>query len=176
MQALDELTPLLKQRTWDKELVLWSGPEQQLAPALNGLHVETIDLLDLFDPVQPAMDNEVSVDDMGSSDRSNPVQLPLDDDEVRMHLSRSLRCRLQTISRRPGKKIVLVVRSAGLLARYRVGVHAFYEWFCDDFSMAFLLVERPPTKETWPDQVDGCPDRLLEYFADTGMTKRQFRV
>ncbi len=114
--------------------------------------------------------------DVVSSDHPNSVELPFDDDDVRKHLSRSLRRRLQTIPRRPGKKIVLVVRSAGLLARYSVGVREFYEWFCDDFSMAVLLVERPATKEDWPDQVDGCPDRLIEYFADSGMTKRQFRV
>lgn len=152
MHALDELTQILRQRTWDKELLLWSGPEAKLLPALTGLQLETVDLLDLFDP----------------------ASLPVDDDDVRQHLTRSLRRRLQAVDRTPGKRTVLLVRSAGLLARYGVGVRDFYEWFCDDFSMVILLVERPAVEEDWPEEVDGDPDRLVEYFAEAGMTKRQF--
>ena len=152
MQAIDELTQIARQRTWDKELLLWSGPEAKLLPALKGLQIETLDLLDLFDP----------------------AHLPIDDDDVRHHLSRSLRRQLQAVDRTAGKRTALIVRSAGLLARYRVGVRDFYEWFCDDFSMVILLVERPAVEEDWPEEVDGDPDRLVEYFAEAGMTKRQF--
>ena len=152
MQGIEELAELARQRTWDKELLLWSGPEAKLLPALTGLQVETLDLLDLFDP----------------------AQLPIDDDEIRQHLSRTLRRRLQSVDRAPGKRTVLIVRSAGLLARYRTGVRDFYEWFCDDFSMAILLVERAAVDEDWPDEVDGKSDRLIEYFTDAGMIKRQF--
>ncbi|MCY2987032.1 MAG: hypothetical protein NTY19_04090 [Planctomycetota bacterium] len=152
MQAIEELVQLLRQRTWDKELLLWSGPEAKLLPALTGLQAETLDLLDLFDP----------------------AQLPIDDDEIRLHLCRSLRRRLQAVDRAPGKRTVLIVRSAGLLARYRAGVREFYEWFCDDFSMVILLVEGPYADEDWPDEVDGKSDRLIDYFMDPGMIKRQF--
>ena len=152
MQAIEELAQLVRQRTWDKELLLWSGPEAKLLPELTGLKLETLDLLDLLDP----------------------KQLPIDDDEVRQHLSRSLRKRLQAVDRASGKRTALLVRSAGLLARYNVGVRDFYEWFCDDFSLVILLVERLATGEDWPDEVDCNPDRLLEYFAEPGMTKRQF--
>lgn len=50
MQAIDELAQIVRQRTWDEELLLWSGPEAKLLPALKGLQIETLDLLDLFDP------------------------------------------------------------------------------------------------------------------------------
>ena len=154
MQAIEELAQLVRQRTWDKELLLWSGPEAKLLPVLTGLQVESLELLDLFDP----------------------TNLPIDDDEIRQCLSRSLRQRLQSVDRAPGKQTALIVRSAGLLARYRVGVRDFYEWFCDDFSLVILLVERPAIEEDWPEEVDCNPDRLIGYFTETGMAKRQFGV
>ena len=154
MQAIEELAQLVRQRTWDKELLLWSGPEAKLLPVLTGLQVESLELLDLFDP----------------------TNLPIDDDEIRQCLSRSLRQRLQSVDRAPGKQTALIVRSAGLLARYRVGVRDFYEWFCDDFSLVILLVGQPAIEEDWPEEVDCNPDRLIGYFTETGMTKRQFGV
>ena len=68
MQTQDELTNLLRQRTWDRELILWFGPEVKLRPFLTSVQVETLDLLDTFDP----------------------AALPVDDEEVRQHLSQSL--------------------------------------------------------------------------------------
>ena len=89
MQANEELAQLVQQRTWDKELLLWSGPEAKLLPALTGVQVETLDLLDLFDS----------------------GQLPIDDEAIRLHLSRTLRQRLGAVPRSPGKRTVLIVRS-----------------------------------------------------------------
>lgn len=154
MQANEELAQVVQQRTWDKELLLWSGPEAKLLPALTGVQVETLDLLDLFDS----------------------GQLPIDDEAIRRHLSRTLRQRLGAVPRSPGKRTVLIVRSAGLLARYRVGVRDFYEWFCDDFSMVILFVEGRCGDTDWPEEVDCDADRLIEYFAEPGMSKRQFAL
>jgi len=70
----------------------------------------------------------------------------------------------------------LLVKSAGLLARYHVGVSEFYNLFCDDFSMVFLLIEGRCTEARWPDEVDCDPDRLIEYFSEPTMTKHQFGV
>jgi len=64
------------------------------------------------------------------------------------------------------------VRSAGLLARYRVGVQDFYDWFCDDFAMAILLIEGRCSEKDWPDEVECAQDKLVEYFSDSGMIKR----
>ena len=149
-----ELAELVRQRTWDKELLLWFGPEAKLLPFLTSIHVDVVDLLDLFDP-----------------DR-----IPVDDDEVRQHLSQSLRQRLKSIPRVAARRTALIVRSAGLLARYRVGVQDFYEWFCDDFAMVILLVEGRCSESELPDEVDCDPDRLVEYFTDSGMIKRQIEA
>ena len=40
--------------------------------------------------------------------------------------------------------------------------------------MVILLVEGPYADEDWPDEVDGKSDRLIDYFMDPGMIKRQF--
>jgi hypothetical protein len=150
MQTHDELVKLVTQRTWDKELILWCGPEPKLLPFLATIHVEILDLLDLFEP----------------------ASILVDDDEVRQHLSQSLRQHLRSISPVATKRTALIVRSAGLLARYRVGVQNFYDWFCNDFAMAILLVEGRCSESEWPDEVECAPDRLVEYFTDSGMIKR----
>jgi hypothetical protein len=150
MQTHDELTNLLRQRTWDRELILWFGAESKVLPFLTGVQVEILDLLDTFDP----------------------AALPVDEDEVRLHLSQSLRKSLQSIPRKANKRTALIVRSAGLLARYRVGVQDFYNWFCDDFSMVILLVEGRCSESVWPDEVECASDRLVEYFTKSDLIKR----
>jgi hypothetical protein len=150
MQTQDELTNLLRQRTWDRELILWFGPEVKLRPFLTSVQVETLDLLDTFDP----------------------AALPVDDEEVRQYLSQSLRKCLQSIPRTAGKRTALIVRSAGLLARYRVGVQEFYNWFCDDFAMVILLVEGRCNESEWPDEVECASDGLVEYFTKSDAIKR----
>src|SRR2546426_184028 len=150
MQTQNELAELVRQRTWDKELLLWFGPEAKLRPFLVSIYVDVLDLLDLFEA----------------------ASMPVDDDEVRQHLSQSLRQRLRSIPRAPGRRTALIVRSTGLLARYRVGVQDFYDWFCDDFAMVILLVEGRCSESDWPDEVECAPDKLVEYFTDSGMIKR----
>lgn len=143
---------LVGQRTWDKELNLWIGPERQLREQLEGLRVETLDLLDLIE-----------------------VDMSTDDDDVRLHLARAIRQHVKAIPRERGQHVVLIVLSAGLLARFRVGVREFYEWFCDDFSMVFLVVEGRCTDVEWPDEVECHPNQLIDYFSETsGLIKRQF--
>ncbi len=150
MQTHDELTNLLRQRTWDRELILWFGAESKLLPFLTNVQVEILELLDTFDP----------------------AVLPVDEDDVRRHLSQSLRKCLQSIPRKANKRTALIVRSAGLLARYRVGVQDFYNWFCDDFSMVILLIEGRCNERDWPDEVECASDRLVEYFTKSDLVKR----
>lgn len=154
MPATDELSQLVSQRTWDKELNLWIGPEQQLRALLEDVTLETLDLLDLI------------VGDV-----------PADDDEIRSHLARAIRQHVKSIPRGRGQRMVLIVLSAGLLARYGVGVREFYDWFCDDFSMVFLVVEGRCPEIDWPEEVECRPNQLIEYFSEaSGFIKRQFGV
>src|ERR1035438_2975898 len=85
----------------------------------------TLDLLDLFDE----------------------DKLPMDDEETRQCMVAVLSTRLQAIPTGPGTRVVLVVTSIGLLARYAVGLREFYDWFCGDFSMVVLLRSEEHTSE-----------------------------
>ena len=152
MPKIAELSQLLSQRTWDKELNLWVGTERQLRERLEGMRLETLDLLDLI------------VGDVSP-----------DDDDVRLQLARAIRQHVKAIPRERGQHVVLIVLSAGLLARFGVGVREFYEWFCDDFSMVFLVVEGRCSDVEWPDEVECHPNQLIDYFSETsGLIKRQF--
>jgi len=144
MRPPAELKSLVEQRTWEKEVVLWVGAEPALLKLLGPVHHITLDLLDLFDE-----DN-----------------LPMDDEETRQHMIAALAARLQAIPTGPGSRVVLVVTSIGLLARYGVGLREFYDWFCGDFSMVVLLLERTLEDTQWPDEVSCDSDRLLSYFQE----------
>lgn len=154
MTVTPELSQLIAQRTWDKELNLWVGPERQLRAALEGGKLETLDLLDLI------------ADDV-----------PADDDDIRLYLARAIRQYVKSISREKGQRMILIVLSAGLLAKYGVGVREFYEWFCDDFSMVFLVVEGHCSNIHFPEDVECHPKQMVDYFcATSGLIKRKFGV
>src|SRR5262249_42706027 len=116
MSETEGLSQLMSQRTWDKELNLWVGPEKDLRAQLEGVRIDTLDLLDLI------------VGDF-----------PAEDDDIRLYLARAIRQHVRSIAREHSQRMVLIVLSPGLLARYGVGVREFYEWFCNDFSMVFLV-------------------------------------
>ena len=144
MKPPAELKSLVEQRTWEKEVVLWVGAESALLKLLGSVHYIPLDLLDLFDE-----DN-----------------LPMDDEETRQYMIAALGTRLQAIPTGPGSRVVLVVTSIGLLARYGVGLREFYDWFCGDFSMVILQLQRTLEETQWPDEVSCDSDRLLGYFQE----------
>jgi len=103
MKPAAQLHTLVGSRTWDKELVMWMGTEKDLQQALGAAKYSTLDLLDLFD--------------LGS--------LPVDDESTRDQLRDRLRERLRAVQRGPDNRVILVVKSIGLLARYNVGLRLF---------------------------------------------------
>jgi hypothetical protein len=54
-----------------------------------------------------------------------------------------------------------------------VGLREFYDWFCGDFSMVVLLLERTLEETQWPEEVSCDSDRLLGYFQEP-MVKQVF--
>lgn len=142
MKTVSELGSLLRQRTWDKDVVLWIGPETTLVEKLSHVNHIVLDLLDLFDE----------------------NKLPNDDEETRDYMVSALREKLRAIPTGPASRTVLVVKSVGLLARYNAGTREFYDWFCGDFSMVVLVIEEVVRKISWPDEVICDGDRLLNYF------------
>ncbi len=152
MMPAAQLQALLSLRSWDKEVVLWVGSEKALQETLGTTKHTVLDLLDLFDP----------------------ESLPVDDEETRDQLRDRLRTRLKAIERGPGNRVVLVVRSIGLLARYDVGLKEFYDWFVGDFTLVILQLELGTEKVEWPEEVACEPNHLLGYFSEPGMVKAVF--
>lgn len=153
MKTADDLAVLVKRRTWDKDLVLWLGSQQKLVEVLRPGSHEILDLLDLFDE----------------------GCLPMDDESTRSLLAQDLRNRLQSVEVGSVRRTIVIVRSIALLARYGVGIREFYNWFCNDFRMAILLLEGPLEHVDWPEEVICNDDLLLKYFDSPGMVKEVFR-
>jgi len=154
VNAIGELRIRVAQKTWDKEIVLWVGPETDLMTALNGAHVESLDILDLFDP----------------------SSLPINDDETHGTLIRKLRAKLKSVPRGPDQRTILVVRSVGLLARYDVGVKEFYDWFIGSFTMVILILEPSSPGFEWPEDVECEAGRIRRYFTAPGSLKQILEV
>jgi hypothetical protein len=152
LKGIGELQALLKQRTWDKDVILWLGSEKSLLCAIASTKHVILDLLDLFD-----------LDD-----------LPVDDDATKHALREHLREQLKTIPKGPENRTVLVVKSIGLLARYKVGLKDFYDWFVGSHTVVALLLEGLPEKTNWPDEVRCDAKRLFGYFAEPGMVKEVY--
>jgi hypothetical protein len=147
-----EFAALLRQRTWDKDIVLWVGAEAMLIEILGQTPYVILDLLDLFD-------------------ESN---LPMDDDETKTILVAEIRERLRILPVGPANRLVLLVKSVGLLARYNVGTREFYEWFCGDFTIVVLLIDGVLENLAWPEEVICDSDRLLTYFSEPHVVKHVF--
>ena len=152
MKSAAQLQAVISQRTWDKELLLWIGSEKSLTESLASAQYRVLDLLDLFD-----VDN-----------------LPGDDEETREQMLDRLRDHLKAIPKGAESRTILVVKSIGLLARYNVGLKAFYDWFMGDFTMVVLLLDGGTEKVDWPDEVRCEGNRLLGYFSGPGMVKEIF--
>lgn len=152
MKPAAQLKALLSSRTWDKEVVLWVGGEKALQETLGATKHSVLDLLDLFD-----LDS-----------------LPVDDEETSDQLRDRLRAKLKSIQRGPGNRVVLVVRSVGLLARYDVGLKEFYDWFVGDFTLVIVVLDLGTEKIEWPEEVACEPTHLLSYFSEPGMVKEVF--
>ena len=74
MKTAADLGALTRQKTWDKDVVLWVGAEHALLHILAQTPYVVLDLLDLFDE----------------------ECLPMDDEETRVQLLRGLRHQLQS--------------------------------------------------------------------------------
>jgi hypothetical protein len=152
MKTASDLVALTRQQTWDKDVVLWVGAEPALLQTLGQTPYTVLDLLDLFDA----------------------DSLPMDEEETRAQLLRSLRHKLQSLQVGAERRTVLVVKSIGLLARYHTGVREFYEWFCSDFAMVVLVLDGLLDACVWPEEVACDSDRLLTYFSEPGVVKQVF--
>lgn len=152
MKSAAHLQALAGSRTWDKELVMWVGSKKDLHQALGVAKSITLDLLDLFDP----------------------ENLPADDEATEERLRDQLQRRLRDIYSGANDRVILIVKSIGLLARYNVGLDAFYNWFIGDFAMVVLFLDGGIEAMDWPEEVRCEGNRILGYFSEPGMVKEVF--
>ena len=131
---------------------MWASSEQALHQALGAAKSVTLDLLDLFDL----------------------ESVPADEEATGEQLRDRLREHLRSIPRGPNDRVILIVKSVGLLARYNAGLNAFYDWFIGDFAMVILLLDTGTEKVEWPEEVRSDSNRLVGYFSEPGMVKDSF--
>jgi hypothetical protein len=65
------------------------------------------------------------------------------------------------------ERVVLRVRSAGLLARYGVGLRSFYNWFAGSHTMTVLEIDRikpAALPDTVAEAIRLNQDTLMNYF------------
>lgn len=155
MKAGADFKTLASQRTWDKDVAVWVGPESSLTAALPGgsnVAVIALDLLDLFDE----------------------AALPDSEDDVVHFLRRGLREKLISLAPPTGERRILIVKSAGLLARYNLGLKEFFDWFCGDRGLVVLLIEATPEKVELPSEIECHPRAIVDYFDRPDLAKHCF--
>jgi hypothetical protein len=81
LKGIADLQTFLKQRTWDKDVLLWIGSEKSLLDALGSINRVSLDLLDLFE-----LDT-----------------LPVDDHDTQRDLTERLRHTLRSLRKRSDK-------------------------------------------------------------------------
>ena len=153
MKNAQEMQRLLRQRTWDKDVVLWLGSEGALRELVDHqIKVKELDLLDLFDE----------------------NNLPGDDETIRTTLVQALRAKLRGLQPAVGERAVLLVRSTALLARYDVGTQEFYNWFVGDAAMVVLVMDGMPCSSDWARSSECNPEKLQGYFREPDLIKQVF--
>jgi hypothetical protein len=136
-------------------VAVWLGPASSLTAALPvGSNVAGIvlDILDLFDE----------------------GALPDSEDDVVYFLRRALREKLVSLAPPTGERRILIVKSAGILARYNLGLKEFFDWFCGDRGLVVLLIEATPEKVELPSEIECHPRVIVDYFDRPDLAKHCF--
>jgi len=137
---------LLDAPYWSKEVVVWVGGMEGLAELLSASRRIDLDLVAL-----------VPDDEKLPSSRDDRADL------MRRQLDEFLRA-----NQPDGKqRVVLVVRNAGLLAKYGVGLQSFYDWFGGTQTMSVLAIDQLKAIElpsTCTGAVKFDPKWLVDYF------------
>lgn len=140
--TLADLQNVISKPAWSKDVVVWAGNAGPLASALEGIACLELDLLDLMH-------------ENGSSEkRADDLAAGLDE-------------WLRTARQQQLGRVVLVVRNAALLARYRVGLRSFYDWFGGARTMVVLHVERVSPiviPESTTESIRYDADRIVDYL------------
>jgi len=136
-----DLRELSGRPAWSKHVVLWVGRRPKLETLLDGKPVQWLDMLDLFDEDET---------------------LPVDDDERRDEIERRLAERLMALRPTGGGRSILCVSNAAVLARWKVSLQPFFEFFGGSRTMAILTLDGAMSAGRWQPQLES----QLEYQPD----------
>jgi hypothetical protein len=65
-----------------------------------------------------------------------------------------------------GKPELLIVKSSSILARYRIGLSAFYSYFLGDNTKVVFLAPKPQATLNIPDYVKYDPEEAVKYLSN----------
>lgn len=141
MKTPADFTRLASQRTWDKDVVVWLGLRcwQRCPPA----RIARRWICWTSWTEGPARDAEA---------------------DAALLLRRALRQRLTELAPSGGQRRIVIVKSAGLLVRYDLGLREFFDWYCGDHGLAVVLIEATPNKIGLPPGIECRPRVLVDYF------------
>jgi hypothetical protein len=144
----DDLRELSGRPAWSKHVVLWVGRRPKLEALLDGKPVEWFDILDLFDEDEP---------------------LPADDEDRRDEIERRLAVRLMGLRPSGSDRRILCVLNAAILARWKVSLQPFFEFFGGSRTMVVLTMDGAFPAGRWQthleQRVEYQPDGTRRYLA-----------
>ena len=158
MKSASNFSALASQRNWDKDIAVWVGSPEALRKHLptgaSAPAVEELDLLDLF----------------------NEKALPDSDEDAAQFLRDALRQRLPSLRSVEGRRCVLIVKSVALLVHFNLGLKEFFDWFCSDRCMVFLMLDGIPENLQLPAEFDFNPRSIVDFLAQPDLAKNVFRT
>ena len=134
----NDLKEVASLQNWSKHIILWKGREQKLKALLEGRPQKVFDILDLCD-----------------EDES----LPSDDDERRDLLEQRLESALQRLRPVGVERVILLVKNAAILARWKVSLQPFFDYFGGSRTMVILCLDGSMPAGKWPIHLE----QQLEY-------------
>jgi hypothetical protein len=137
----DDLRELCGRSAWGKHIVLWVGRRAKLEALLDGKPVVWLDLLDLFDEDEP---------------------LPAEDEDRRGEIEGRLADRLPALRPSGNGRCILCVSNAAILARWKVNLEAFFDFFGGSRTMVVLTLDGTFPAGRWQTHLE----QQLEYRPD----------
>jgi hypothetical protein len=119
-------------------------------------------------------------------DLSSDVDVDISDEErnesdVRRLIEMALERRLNELYsevNRHGKQQMLVVCSSSILARYKMGLTVFYNYYLGDRTKVTFVAPRPQTlmNLSLPDYVKCDPEETIKYFGNLVLTDTSINI
>jgi hypothetical protein len=144
----DDLKTLASRPAWSKHVVIWVGTDQRLDAVLSGQRQQRFDILDLFD-----------------EDES----LPAEDNERKKQIESRLQSHLKDMHPDGSDRVILRVDNSPILARYKISLQGFFEYFGGSRTMVVMSVSGAMPAGQWQahleQHVGYDPEGIVRYLS-----------